>query len=68
MNSDIECFKCHNFGHKKCDYRIRMEPFDPNRNEQSLTQHEENTKVWKKIKEKERCTSLNEENNLSLHA
>ena len=34
MNSDIECFKCHNFGYKSYECRIRLEPLEPNRNVQ----------------------------------
>lgn len=68
MNSDIKCFKCHNFGNKAYECRIRLEPLEKNKNEIHLIQHvRENSKVWQKKKEEESNTSLNKENNIALH-
>ena len=47
LNNEIECYICHNYGHKSFDYRLRNY-------ELYLNSPAENVKVWKK-KESDRC-------------
>jgi hypothetical protein len=65
MNSNIECYKCNNFGHKAHECRRRLESMRQNMKEKYFTKHEEeNTRVWKKKLDQQK----GEENNLALHA
>jgi hypothetical protein len=47
LNNEIECYICHNYGHKSIDCRLRN--YEPDLNSPT-----ENVKVWKK-KESDKC-------------
>jgi hypothetical protein len=47
LNNDIECYICHNYGHKSVDYRLKN--YEPDLNSPA-----ENVKFWKK-KESDKC-------------
>jgi transposase InsO family protein len=47
LNNEIECYICHNYGHKSVDCRLRN--YEPDLNSPA-----ENVKVWKK-KESDKC-------------
>jgi hypothetical protein len=47
LNNEIECYICHNYGHKSVDCRLRN--YEPDLNSPT-----ENVKVWKK-KESDKC-------------
>jgi hypothetical protein len=47
LNNEVECYTCHNFGHKSIDYRLRN--YEPNSKSPV-----ENVKFWKK-KESNKC-------------
>jgi hypothetical protein len=47
LNNEIECYTCHNFGHKSIDRRLRN--YEPNSKSPA-----ENVKFWKK-KESDKC-------------
>jgi hypothetical protein len=65
VSSNVECYKCNNFGHKAHECRSILESTRQNMNEKYSTKHEkENTRVWKKKPDQQK----GEENNLALHA
>ena len=47
LNNEIECYICHNYGHKSVDFRLRNYELD-------LNSPAENVKFWKK-KESDKC-------------
>jgi hypothetical protein len=47
LNNEVECYTCHNFGHKSINYRLRN--YEPD-----LKSPAENVKFWKK-KESNKC-------------
>jgi hypothetical protein len=47
LNTDIECFICHNYGNKSIDFHLRE--YEPD-----LKSPAENVKFWKK-KESDKC-------------
>jgi hypothetical protein len=47
LNNEIECYTCHNFGHKSIDYRLRN--YEPDSKSPA-----ENVKFWKK-NESDKC-------------
>jgi hypothetical protein len=64
VNSNIDFYKCNNFGHKSHECTSILESTRKNIKEKSSTKHdEENTRVWKKKPDQQK----GEENNLSLH-
>jgi hypothetical protein len=65
MNSNVECYKCINYGHKSHECRNILKYIGKNMKQKSYTNNKEgNTRVWKKKLDQQK----GEENNLALHA
>ena len=49
LKIDIECYKCHNFGHKSRNYRSKLIPTQQNEIEAHFSRHKKgHVKVWRR--------------------
>jgi hypothetical protein len=52
LNDDIECYNCHNFGHKATNFHLKNYKVDPR-----IKLLARNSSTWKK-KDSEKCGSV----------